>query len=365
VKKQINKFTKINGLSLLIGSLLASPVSMAKEGDSHMPGIGSVGGKHWVRRLEVSGVMEVEYGSSEDYSGTSSSDVALATVELAFDAKVAKDVKMHVGLLHEEDDTPLEVDEGYIDMALGSANLQVGQMYVPFGSYETNVLSDPLTLEIGETRESALMVSTAMGNINASLYLFNGSTLEAGADDGADQMGVSVAYVTEGDGLSMDIGLDYISNIADSDTIGGYIEGNTTAGDPVTVKSYVPAQIFHANLNFGKFHVIAEYLVTDQFDVTELPFGTKGAEITATNLEFGYEMTIAGKAATLGVALQSTDEAVGLGLPKDKTLLALSVNLQEYTALTFEYATSTDYDLADGGTGQDATSYTFQLAVGF
>ncbi|MDH5407689.1 MAG: LbtU family siderophore porin [Gammaproteobacteria bacterium] len=358
MKNKFFKLAQASSLSVIIGSILAPHAAIAVEGKTHMPGIGAVGGKHWARRLEVSGVMEVEYGSSEDYAGNSSSDIALATVELAFDAKIDKGVSMHVGLLHEEDDTPLEVDEGYIEMELGSATLTMGQLYVPFGSYETNVLSDPLTLEIGETRESVIMLGTSFGSINASAYIFNGDTQEASADDAAEQVGFSVSYASEGKDMSMDIGLDYISNVADSDGVTGALPGTDLV-------SYVPAQILHANLTFGPMHVIVEHLMTDQFDASEVAFKGNGAEVTATNLEFGYDMKIGGKDATLGVAMQTTDEAVGLGLPKDKTLLALSVNLYEYTALTFEYATSNDYDVADGGTGESATSYTFQLAVGF
>jgi len=36
--------------------------------------------------------------------------------------------------------------------------LTAGQLYVPFGAFETGLISDPLTLEIGETRESTVLL---------------------------------------------------------------------------------------------------------------------------------------------------------------------------------------------------------------
>lgn len=347
---------------LLLGAMMAVPAAFAKEGEAHAPGIAKIADDHWVRRIAVSGLLEAEYGSAEDFAGEKTSDVTLATVELAFDAKINDKVNAHLSFLYEEDDTAYEVDEGYIDLALGAVNVQAGQMYVPFGSFETNLISDPLTLEIGETRESVLQIGTALGPVQAAVYLFNGATRETGADDVADQMGARLAYVTEGKDQSMDIGIDYINNIADSDSITSYYE---EAYGGTTVKAYVPAQIIHANLTFGSMHFIAEHLVTDRFEATELAFNGKGAEITATNIEAGFDMMIAGIDSTIGVAMQTTGEALALGLPKEKVLLALSLNVYKYTALSFEYARSTDYDIADGGTGKEADAYTVQLAVGF
>ncbi len=63
--------------------------------------------------------------------------------------------------------------------------LTAGQIYVPFGAYETNLVSDPLTLEIGETRETALQGGFVRGGFNGSVYVFNGTNKK----DGKNQIG--------------------------------------------------------------------------------------------------------------------------------------------------------------------------------
>jgi len=338
--------------SLLLAGMLSSPTVQAAD-------------EHWVQRVNMSGVVEVEYASSEDYEGKKTSDIAVATVEVNLEARINDKVTANITLLHEEDETDFSVDAAYLDLGLGPATVTAGQFVVPFGSFETHMLADPVTLEIAETGESALQVGGEFGSIHAAVYMFNGATQETGGDDVADQMGVHLAFVSEGKDSKMDIGIDYINNIADSDKIADYLQNDAGGPKSNNVKSYVPAQIIHANLSFGSFHFVAEHLQADKFADGEVNFKGKGAEISATNVEVAYDLSIAGMDTTVGVAMQSTEEAVALGMPKDKTMFAMSFGIAKYTALTFEYANSTDYAVTDGGTGKDATSYTLQLAVGF
>jgi hypothetical protein len=115
-------------------------------------------------RVTLSGVVEVEAASSEDFAGADTSDITLATVELGLDAEITEWVNAHLLLLWEEDDTePMDLDEGTI--TLGNLEkfplyLTAGKMYVPFGAFESNMISDPLPLELGENRESVKLVMT-------------------------------------------------------------------------------------------------------------------------------------------------------------------------------------------------------------
>ena len=100
--------------------------------------------------------------------------------------------------------------------ALITTSLSAGRMYVPFGSYESNMVSDPLTLDLGETSETAIMVGMESGNISGSLYTFSGDTDETSAtDNDALSFGGNITYRTD----TLWMGASYISNIADSDGI--------------------------------------------------------------------------------------------------------------------------------------------------
>ena len=71
--------------------------------------------------VNISGVVEVEAGyvRNDGYEGKTSSDIVLATAQLAFEADVAEGVNVQVALLHEEDDdgTEIEVDEAHISLS--------------------------------------------------------------------------------------------------------------------------------------------------------------------------------------------------------------------------------------------------------
>ena len=96
------------------------------------------------------------------------------------------------------------------------------------------------------------------------------------------------------------------------------------------------------------------------------PFRGSGAEPSAFNTEVGYGFTIAGKDAAVAVAYQETGEAVALGLPEKRFAAAISVDVMENTALSFEWAHDDDYSTSDGGTGENGgDTVTAQLAVEF
>jgi len=313
----------------------------------------------------ISGVVEAEYGSGEDFDGNSSSDIVTATVELSIDAEISEWFSGHVVLLHEEDDTPLEVDQGYITYGntfLSSFSIKIGQQYLPFGAFETNLVSDPLTLEIGETRESAIIFSYD-GALYASFYMFNGDMNETGGDDSVDSMGFNLGWAYEGEDLNFDLGVSYISNLKDSDGLsGGIIEYREAAfvDPPNEVNEYVAGFGGHLTLNWGSFTFIGEVVAAmDNFEADEL--APTQRKPSATNLEFAYGIT---EDLVLAFSMQNSVDMAGY-LPESRILFGVSYALDEASGLAFEFASDSDYGSSAGGTGNSASSFTIQLATSF
>ena len=305
--------------------------------------------------VEISGAIEVEAGFSSDFPNGDMSDVTLATVELGIDSQINDRVTGHILLLHEEDDTALEVDEGTIDIELGNGlNLVTGQMYVPFGNFESNMVSDPLTLELGETRETAILLGYEANGLYASGYIFNGDSLEAGDDESITHTGFAVGYMMEGENYSVDVGLDFISSIADSDGISGGISPN-----PMT--EVVSGTALHAIYNRDALSVIFEYVTSDEFNAADLAFNGQGATVSALNVEAGYGFDW----GTAAIGYQATEEALALGLPETRILFSISHDIFENTSLSYEHAMDEDYSKADGGSGGDGSTSTIQVAVAF
>ena len=322
----------------------------------------------WFRNIEIAGLVEVEASYVSPYEGDSESDIILATVELAISSQVNDWVEVGVSFLYEEDETDLEVDEAYIRLANLDASpvfLTAGQIYVPFGTYETNLVSDPLTLEIGEARESAIQLGFVQGEFSGSVYAFNGDHKVDG-DNEIGSWGANLGFAHEEEARAWAFGVGYISDLGDSDTLQDIIDENLDGVGIDDPSERTGGWTISAVGAFGPFSLIGEYLAaTEEFDADALSFDGDGAKPSAWNIEAGYSFEVMGRESIAAIAYQGTREALGIDLPEERWLLGWSVEIFDNTALSFEWAHDSDYGESDGGTGESAESFVAQLAVEF
>ena len=322
---------------------------------------------NWFNNIEIGGVAEVEASYSDPDEGESSSDIVLATMELAVAAQVNEWVSAESTLLFEEDDTDLEFDVAYISIANPDQPwfVTTGLIYEPFGTFETNLISDPLTLEVGETRESTILGGIEYNGFTGGIYVFNGD-LEKDGDDDIDNFGAFAGYEQESEKSTFAFHLGYINDIGDSDTLQDVIQDNIDAAG-VEYSDFVGAVSLDGTFTYGPFNLIGEYIMAiDDFEFDELAFKDDGAEPEAFNFEAGYSFTLAGIDMTAAIAYQGTDEAVALELPEERIMGGLSADIFESTALSIEWAHDEDYSASDGGTDEfGGNIITSQLAVEF
>jgi len=339
-------------------------------------------GGGWFERIQIAGLIEVEAGYFEPFDAPSESDLVLATFELGIAAQVTDWVEIGAALLYEEDDTDLEVDLAFATLYnpdVAPVFFTVGQVYVPFGAYETNLVSDPLTLEIGETRETAAELGFVHQGFGGSVYGFNGDH-KLNGDNRISSWGANLSYAWEQDDITVAGGVGWINNLGDSDSLQDTVADNRNAtfdelveGEDPRADSFSTDPIdrtggWTANLAVivGQFNFIGEYLsATDDFDPDSLSYKDHGARPSAWNIELGYSFPVLGKETVAAVAYQGTDEAVGLELPKESWLIGWSIGLFDNTALSFEYRNDSDYSEGEGGTGDSGNSFVAQLAVEF
>jgi len=299
--------------------------------------------RNWFEKITLSGAVELEAGFEKiDYKNPAirdqeSSDIVVATVQVGIDAKVAKHVYGHIDFLYEEDDTPLEVDEAVISIIgedVVPLYLRAGQMYMPFGNFESHMISDPLTLELGEIRESAVLAGFASNWLNISAGVFNGDIDETGEDDKIKSYVAAAALTLPENtvaGFGLSAGASYISNIGDSDSL----QEDIGAG-PVTVIDHVAGySAFISIMVLDRFFFNAEYLTAaDEFEAGELSFdgGRKFRPST-----WYAELTV-GVVDDLEVALryESSDDC-GDFLPEKRYGATVTYGLFENTSLGLEY----------------------------
>ena len=298
--------------------------------------------------VSFSGVIEVEASYTDADSAESTSDLIIATAALGVDALLTENLSATLALLYEEDDTDLEVDIATLSYSHNDSGLSltVGQDYLPFGGYSTVLINDPLTLELGEIRESALVANYQRGQFFSAFYLFNGDQDE----DGRDQLtnfGARVAFVDK----NFSVGADYLSNLADSDSLQDNDYGYSAGADVVDGASI-----------YGEFTMDSVQLMLEHLRaLDELAVDGNNSEPQATHIEIAFAVDN----FTYGIAYQETDEAVFLGLPEERISIGFSTEILSGLDLALELVRDDDYSVADGGTGDSANQLVVQFAAGF
>jgi hypothetical protein len=328
-----------------------------EEAVHNVPGTGG--------RVHLSGFVEVELSTerAEDADGAdeTTSDVALAEAELAVDVDITDNVLGHVAFLY-EDGEDFTVDEAIIGVN-GSEKFpfyfNAGKMYVPFGWYESHFVSDPGTLTLGETNESALLLGYANDMFDASIGVFNGEINEAGEDDTIDGFIASAAYtMPETGGFTMTAGISYTSNLAASDSL-----QDEVAGDEKEIEDLVGGFGAFVNVSFrerlflyGEYVSAVEDFAVEDFNGSELAFdNTMALRPAAWNLELAYGLTPQVELA--GRYGGSSDS--GAVVPEDQFGVALLYSPFNNISLVGEYLHS---EFEDDG---ESDSGTVQLAIEF
>lgn len=273
----------------------------------------------------ISGLIEVEASYND---ASSNSDIALATVELGIDHTLNDKVDAQIVFLYEEGENndEIAVDAATINFHPNSTtDLSVGRMYVPFGKFETMMVSDPQTLELAETQEEAALVAKTFGNVTATGYVFKDD------EDGSDKIddgGFSLDYETD----NFMAGISYITDVNDKSDA-----NNQASGTAV-----------YAAGTINQFNIIAEHVALDTTAAGEKP--------KATNLEVGFDL---GNDRLIAASHQTTSDAEAAELPKNATGIAYSMPVYENTQFAAEYMQTEDY------AGEDDKTLTLQVAYEF
>jgi hypothetical protein len=271
-------------------------------------------------------------------------------MQIGLDAEFTPWLGGHIIGLWEEDDTePMVVDEAVLTFTspwqLGSQTpaLHLGRQYLPFGRFESNMISDPLTLELGETHTTAVVLALDGERWSASFGTFEGSVDDG--DDGLDSW-VAAFEATPCEGISF--GASWISDLAESDA--------ELVQDEGIYRDAVPGWSAFAAAQHGKLGMTAEYLTAvDRFKAEQIEAGDTltGRRPQAWNLELSWQATerlqLAGR----------YEEANNYQADVRRYGATISYGLCDYALLAVEYLH------ADAKGEEPEHTLTAQLAVEF
>lgn len=329
-------------------------ISELKKSTAENRAGGESGGASWVDTIEIGGVIEVEASHTSADGEKDESDLITPTVELGITAQVNDWVGAELVLLYEEetdnddgsgDGSDFSVDTAMITVADPNSSwfVNAGQYTLPFGTYNTDMIADPLTLDLGETGDTAIEAGWNFGMVTASVYTFQGDR-----DSRIDNFGAALNVEVVNDSFGFIGHLGYLNDLGESDFM--VDEGFITDSDDVG------AWIASAQFQFGAIRLTGEYLAAiDGFA------DASNDEPSAFNVEAAIDFDAMGKPATFALAYQGTDELDNIddGISEKRIGGTIAVEVYKGTTLALEYRNDEDY------TGADTDTITGLLAVEF
>lgn len=257
----------------------------------------------------------------------------------------------------------------------------IGQMFVPFGRYASNMVTSTLTVELARTNERAVLLGLYTNGLYGSVYGFRGdSNIDS---SGINQWGLNLGYEKSWSCGSINVGGGYIANIADSTGMQVTGAGSGFFGFGLNnltenLDHPVPAYDVHGEFSYGHFNLFAEYIAcTRSFDLEDLNFNGRGAKPTASNLELAYNFKFENLPASIAVGYGTSSEALALNIPEESYIAAFNISIWKNTIESLEFRHDNNYDDLDFAGGRGAVpifvnsaggsrnTYTLQVGIYF
>lgn len=249
------------------------------------------------------------------------------------------------------------------DLAKSPIYTTIGQMYVPFGKYNTNLVTNPVTKTMARTKARALLLGyrgQATNDFYGAAYIFRGDTYFASSYRKIDNGGIDVGYHFRNDKMNGDFGAGVIANMADA--VGMQITGNfplfSGFGSTFTSCSSgtgicgseqlvhrVPAYDMRGLLAIGEhWDLLGEYIIAaTSFNPNDLSYNGNGAEPRALNLEGAYTFSAFARPNTIALGYAMTQEALAIGLPAKRYSLVFNTSIWRETLQSLELRHDINY----------------------
>lgn len=342
--------------------------------------------------LVLSGKLESQIYGSKTYTGANTSDIDLTGAELFAAVHVNNWIGGLITLNYTNapptgesqqrvTNSNVSVDQAFA--TIGNLNVTpfyatAGQRTIPFGHYNTFMLSDTMPKLMFKLLERSVLFgydsqSTGAVRPYATTFVFKDDTRDAnGNGDSINNFGANLGLRLESShDIKSDFGVSAVANVADSNgmqstglnAFPGFgnsailqADGNTVNGENLDRK--VPGfnaygTVSHDNLVFnGEFTG-----ATSSFTANNMTYNQHGAKPSAVHGEGAYLFTIANFPANVAVGYDHTWQALALNMPQQRYITALNVSFIHNTITTLEFNRWINYAAGDTATGMNSVIY--------
>lgn len=326
--------------------------------------------------IALSGGVEgqVTFNSNDGYGSTSKSDINLSMAEVDVIAEAGPWATAAMIINYEDkkdtasvdsvtrwNNSRIRLDRGWV--TFGQLNkapvyFTIGQVFAPFGSYGSNMVTTPSTQILGRVKDRMVVLGYDQFGIYSQVYAYAGETKPTSSEL-IKHGGFNLGYRIDRENFAMDIGAGILGNLAESQGMQQNIFGlstkyaspNTNFKGDERITSNVYGINGHAKATFyNTFTLLAEYIgASKSFDTTDLMFNGHGAKPQAFNIESSVAFKVLSRPSTVFAGYGMTSQALALGVPKQSFFAGCTMNIVKYTLASLEYR-------HDIGYGSDSSS---------
>ncbi len=241
----------------------------------------------------------------------------------------------------------------------------MGQYFVPFGTYGSNMVSSPLTKILGRVKARALLLGYQPqfdSTLYASTYIFRGDTFTGSAST-VNNGGINLGYRFKQGKFNGDIGAGVIRNLADSvgmqfvsnnaTTFNGFGGINNTGSEKLV--HGVPAYDIRAALDFSNsVDLITEYITAaSAFSKSDLTMNSHGAKPRALDVELAYSFQGLARPISVAASYQMSKDGLALQLPAQRYSAVLNTSIWKDTLQSLEFRHDVNYAASSVSSGSN------------
>ena len=362
----------------------------------------------WRQRsvIELSGALEAQGVINRPFRGRANNSIDLTRGEFDTLAYFSRAITGLMSFTYDNSPLPpniqgsgqrvansrLYLRRGFVtvgDLGITPFYFSVGQMYAPFGRYNTEMLSNPMTVTIGQTLNRIALIGFYDDGLYSEGYVFKGDAA-TGTPRTVNNGGVNVGYQYSGNDWGFGLGAGYIRDISDSLGIQktgadfNSFQGFGFSNHTESLQQLVPGDDFHAAIHISKLTLIGEYIgSTAPFNQNDLSFESdvhrrfifrqagrhhgfdgfplQGARPQALHLEGDYGFKLVDRfPSVFSLSFDRSWQALGLNVPEKSYTADLNMSFFKNTIETLEYRHDINYPGCDFSSGNNnGAGFTF------
>ncbi len=318
--------------------------------------------KSSIENVTVEGLIEVSASYSKQGSDKDT-DINVDTVELDLGFEASDRLSASIAFLYEEgeEDDHVIVDSADIVYSLdddfSGLSLHFGKIYMPFGVFETGLISDPLTLELGEISDGAVGLEWESDLLDLAAYAFAGDINDE-TDDSEELQYVASATLKPFEGLSFKAAvLSDICEAALDDDVSDRLKKMEEEGSDPTYDGAIGVDLA-AVLEVGDFKIAAEYLGAAE----QIKFGgVESGKPRTWSVDLVYSLT---DRLSLAARYEGSKEFAEDEMPEKQFGVGGEYAFTDNFALALEYLYG-EFEKIDGEQPDDRHMGTAKVAFSF